>query len=162
MIDSDETDWKAIVMDAAEAEAEGINNMEDLDTKRPGLSDAVRLFFRVYKVPAGKGENRFAYGGAMDVIRFLHIEWKEMTHNCSISSTGDQFGLFNSKNTKVNGSPCKITQQEASREVESQPALKPSDAPTPANLENWHFLKTSKTSGDSANTYDGLLHILTL
>ena len=63
-------------MDAAEAKAEGINTMEvfqsnvnvnliaiyqtksfwcddilkDLDAKRPGLSDAVRLFFRVYKV----------------------------------------------------------------------------------------------------------------
>jgi len=172
MIDSDETDWKVIVMDAAEAKAEGINTMEDLNAKRPGLSDAVRRFFRVYKVPSGKGENRFAYGGdykdsqlAMDVIGFLHTEWKEMTHNCSIGSIGDQFGLFNSKNTKVDGSPCKITQQEARREVESQPdALKPSDAPRPNNLENWHFLQTqSKTSSvDSGNTYEGYLHFLAL
>jgi len=169
MIDSDETDWKVIVMDAAEAKSEGINTMEDLNAKRPGLSDAVRLFFRVYKVPSGKGENRFAYGGdykdsqlAMDVIGFLHNQWKEMTHNCSIGSTGHQFGLFNSKNTKVDGSPCKITQQEARKEVESQPALKPSNAPMPGNLENWHFLKTSKSCCDGGNTYDGLLHILAL
>jgi len=164
MIDSDETDWKVIVMDAAEAKAEGINTMEDLNAKRPGLADAVRRFFRVYKVPSGKGENRFAYGGAykdnqlaMDVIKFLHTEWKEMTHNCSIGSTGDQFGLFNSKNTKVIGSPCKITQQEARQEIERQPAQKPSDAPKPTNIENWHFLQTSS---DCVNTYDGFLRLL--
>ena len=34
-------------------------------------------------------------------LRFLHSEWKEMTNNCSIGSIGEEFGFFNSKNTKV-------------------------------------------------------------
>ena len=34
-------------------------------------------------------------------LRFLHTEWKEMTNNCSIGSIGEEFGFFNSKNTKV-------------------------------------------------------------
>merc|ERR1719348_2702027 len=99
----------------------------------------------------------------MDVIGFLHTQWKEMTSNCSIGSAGDQFGLFNSKNTMVNGSPCKISQQEARREVESQPAPKPSDAPRPTDLENWHFLETQQTqskpsSSDGGDTFEGNLH----
>jgi len=163
MIDSDETDWKVIVMDAVEAKNEGINSMEDLAAKRPGLAEAVRLFFRVYKVPSGKGENRFAYNGeykdrklAMDVIRFLHTEWKEMTNNCSIGSIGQEFGFFNSKNTKRVGSPCRISQQEARKEVEKQPTTNPSDAPKPPNLEDWHFLQTSKsTSDNSGDSHDG-------
>merc|ERR1719167_2170206 len=163
MIDSDETDWKVIGMDAEEAKSEGINSMEDLAAKRPGLAEAVRLFFRVYKVPSGKGENRFAYNGefkdrklAMDVIRFLHSEWKEMTKNCSIGSIGEEFGFFNSMNTKVVGSPCRISQLEARKEVEKQPPPIPSDAPKQANLEDWHFLQTSKsTSDNSGNSHDG-------
>ena len=34
-------------------------------------------------------------------LRFLHTEWKEMTKNCSIGSIGEEFGFFNSMNTKV-------------------------------------------------------------
>ena len=96
-------------------------------------------------------------------LRFLHTEWKEMTNNCSIGSIGQEFGFFNSKNTKVlisnswycyyfsvtiiisvhiwnqtlynpatqhgsvllqvEGSPCRISQQEARKEVEKQVPL---------------------------------------
>ena len=76
LLDSSETDWKVIVINAEEAKAHNINNLEDLNTLYPGIVDEVRTFFRVYKVPSGKPENNFAYNGeyqdsefAKDIIR---------------------------------------------------------------------------------------------
>ena len=76
LLDSSETDWKVIVINAEEAEAHKINTLEDLNTVYPGIVDEVRKFFRVYKVPSGKPENNFAYNGeyqdaefAKDIIR---------------------------------------------------------------------------------------------
>ena len=76
MIDGGETDWKVIVMNAEEANEKGIQTLQDIQNKYPGILETVLKFFRVYKVPAGKPENVFAYNGeikdkdlAMEVIR---------------------------------------------------------------------------------------------
>ena len=60
-----------------------------------------------FQVPAGQGENRFAYGGkvqerglAEEVVTYLHQEWKEMMLNCSIGED-EQFGSFSTMNTQV-------------------------------------------------------------
>ena len=63
LLDGGETDWKVIVMNSVEAEKENINNLDNLRSKKPGVLEAVRKFFTVYKVPAGKPENVFAYDG---------------------------------------------------------------------------------------------------
>ena len=61
MLDGGETDWKVIVMNSEEAAEKGINTLDDLREEYPGVVESVRKFFRVYKVPAGKPENEFAY-----------------------------------------------------------------------------------------------------
>lgn len=38
-------------------------DVKDVDQHFPGLIDATRTFFRVYKVPDGKPENTFAFNG---------------------------------------------------------------------------------------------------
>ena len=78
-------------MNAEEADEKGIEDMASLELAMPGLAQAVKTFFTVYKVPslyllllselfhqsflaislfrsllqvpAGAGENKFAYGG---------------------------------------------------------------------------------------------------
>ena len=63
LLDTAETDWKVLAISAEEAAARDIRSLEDLDTEFPGLTAAVRRFFRVYKVPFGNPENEFAFGG---------------------------------------------------------------------------------------------------
>ena len=76
MLDGGETDWKVIVMNSDEAAEKSIDTLEDLRSVHPGVVEAVRGFFTVYKVPSGKPENVFAYNGevkdkalAVEVIR---------------------------------------------------------------------------------------------
>ena len=76
MLDGGETDWKVIVMNSKEAARKGITSLAELRAVQPGVVEAVKTFFTVYKVPAGKPENVFAYDGevkdavlAVEVIR---------------------------------------------------------------------------------------------
>ena len=50
-------------MNSPEADSLGVVDLETLETSRPGLLAAVQKFYRVYKVPAGEGENKFAFNG---------------------------------------------------------------------------------------------------
>merc|ERR1712080_490246 len=119
-------------MNAEEAERRGIKDMTDLEETFPGMADTVRRFFTIYKVPSGKGENKFAYNGefqsktlADDVIGFLHQEWREMMMNCSIGSEEGGFGYFNTHNTKVDWSPCLIEQDNTEQEFDKQAPARP-------------------------------------
>ena len=76
LLDSSETDWKVIAIDAEEAEDKNISTIKDLNTVFPNLLKTVKLFFTVYKVPSGNPENEFAFDGefqdadfAMEVIK---------------------------------------------------------------------------------------------
>ena len=76
MLDSGETDWKVLALNAVEAAEKKVETMEDMMFEYPGLLQSVRKFFRIYKVPAGKAENKFAFDGeirdgefAREVIR---------------------------------------------------------------------------------------------
>ena len=76
LLDKSETDWKVIVMNVQEAKEKNITSIADLDSAYPDLSLTIRNFFRIYKVPSGKPENKFAYDGdykdsefAKEVIR---------------------------------------------------------------------------------------------
>ena len=71
--------FQLIAMNAEEADVQGIEDMASLESAMPGLAQAVKTFFTVYKVfslslslfltslllqvPAGDGENKFAYDG---------------------------------------------------------------------------------------------------
>lgn len=147
LLDSGETDWKVIVINAVDAERLGIHNMEDLDRVMPGMGEAVTKFFRIYKVPSGKGENKFGYSGqikdqnfAEDVIGFLHEEWKDMMRNCSIGCLdGCPYGYFNTINTKTDWSPCMKSQEEAIIDsVTRQMAANLTDAVHPPVI--WSFV----------------------
>jgi inorganic pyrophosphatase len=63
LIDKGETDWKVLVIDVHDPLAGKVNDIGDVDRYFPGLLDASRDWWRVYRVPDGKGGNEFGFEG---------------------------------------------------------------------------------------------------
>lgn len=63
LLDGGETDWKIIVIDVTDPLANRMNDIVDIEEHMPGLLDATRDWFRIYKVPDGKAPNDFAMAG---------------------------------------------------------------------------------------------------
>jgi len=85
LIDEGETDWKVIVIDVNDPLAAKLNDVEDVETHLPGLLRATNEWFRIYKIPDGKGENQFAFSGecknkkyAMEVIKECADAWEKL------------------------------------------------------------------------------------
>ena len=68
MIDEGETDWKLVCIDRNDPMADSLSDIGDVEAKMPGILEATRDWFRIYKVPTGKPMNEFAYKG---IIRTL-------------------------------------------------------------------------------------------
>jgi hypothetical protein len=62
MIDEGEADWKVITIDAHDKWAPFLNDIEDVETEMPGMLDAIREWYRTYKIPDGKPPNTFGLG----------------------------------------------------------------------------------------------------
>lgn len=63
LLDGGETDWKVIAIDLRDALADKVNDIDDVEEYFPGLLDATRDFFRIYKIPDGEEPNEFALSG---------------------------------------------------------------------------------------------------
>lgn len=63
LIDEGEADWKIIVIDVNDPLAVKLNDINDVEAHLPGLLDATRDWFRIYKIPTGKPANNFAENG---------------------------------------------------------------------------------------------------
>jgi inorganic pyrophosphatase len=85
MIDEGETDWKVVAIDVTDPWAASMNDIEDVDTIMPGALSMIREWFRLYKVPDGKPENKFGLDErfesreyALKVIEETHQAWKQL------------------------------------------------------------------------------------
>ena len=85
MIDDGEADWKMIVIDTEDPLAAELNNLDDVERVMPGFLAATREWFRIYKIPDGKPENKFAFDGefqsaefANKIINETHDYWKQL------------------------------------------------------------------------------------
>jgi inorganic pyrophosphatase len=85
MIDEGECDWKVIVIDALDKWAPFINDIQDVEKQLPGMLDAIREWYRTYKIPDGKPPNVFGLDEkfmdkqyAMEVIAECHHAWEEL------------------------------------------------------------------------------------
>ncbi len=83
LIDDGETDWKLIAIDIRDPIASKINNLKDVELNFPGLLSSTRIWFRDYKKPDGKDENKFALDGkflekeeTLKVINECFEHWK--------------------------------------------------------------------------------------
>ncbi|KAI8139974.1 inorganic pyrophosphatase [Fennellomyces sp. T-0311] len=68
MIDDDLTDWKLFAIDINDKRALRYNDITDVE------DDILKVFqhwYKVYKVPQGKGENKFAFGGKFQNRKYV-------------------------------------------------------------------------------------------
>ena len=87
LIDEGESDWKIIAIDVNDPLASKLNDINDVDTHLPGLLDATRDWFRIYKIPTDKPANSFALDGkyfdrafALKQIQHDHESWANLTN----------------------------------------------------------------------------------
>uniref|UniRef100_A0A667XRG0 inorganic diphosphatase n=1 Tax=Myripristis murdjan TaxID=586833 RepID=A0A667XRG0_9TELE len=120
MIDEGETDWKVIAINAEDPDAPNLNSIEDVRKSRPGHLEATVDWFKKYKVPDGKPENKFAFSGqfkdkdfAVEVIKSTHEHWRALMQRHTNS------GEIDCKNSSVCESPFKCSAEEARGVVQS-------------------------------------------
>ncbi|KAI9334849.1 inorganic pyrophosphatase [Pilaira anomala] len=116
MLDEGETDWKVLAIDTKDPIASKVNDVKDVETFYPGLLDATRQWFKVYKVPDGKPENAFAFDGeckdkeyALSVVAETHEAWKKLVYGKAQTDLDIQ-------NTCVVDSPKRIETESISGE----------------------------------------------
>ncbi|KAL2000297.1 hypothetical protein VTN02DRAFT_3303 [Thermoascus thermophilus] len=85
VLDEGETDWKLIVIDVHDPLAARMDTVADVEAHMPTFLDTMKGWFRVYKVPDGKGENEIAMGAqvmdrsfAKDLIESCHASWQTL------------------------------------------------------------------------------------
>lgn len=85
MIDEGETDWKIVVIDKDDKWAPFLNDIDDVEREMPGMCDAIREWYRTYKIPDGKPPNTFGLGErfmdkayAKNIIEECHHAWEEL------------------------------------------------------------------------------------
>ena len=61
MIDDGEVDWKLIAIRTDDPKADAVNDVADVEREFPGELEKIRVWFRDYKTPDGKPENKFGY-----------------------------------------------------------------------------------------------------
>ena len=66
-------------------DADYLNDLHDIETRKPGLINATVEWFRKYKIPEGKPENQFAFDGkakgaalAQKIVGQVHKNWETM------------------------------------------------------------------------------------
>lgn len=83
MIDEGECDWKVVVIDAEDKWAPFLNDINDVEEQLPGMLDAIREWYRTYKIPDGKPPNVFGLAEkfmgkdyAKEVVNECHHAWE--------------------------------------------------------------------------------------
>ena len=85
MIDEGECDWKVVVIDKDDKWAPLLNDIDDVEEQLPGLCDAIREWYRTYKIPDGKPPNVFGLNEkfmnkkyAEEVIQECYEAWESL------------------------------------------------------------------------------------
>ena len=82
LVDEGETDWKVIAIDVDDELASQLNDIEDVETKKPGLLAATHEWFKIYKIPDGKPANEFAFNGLPKNRAFAENKASDDSEEC--------------------------------------------------------------------------------
>lgn len=131
MVDEGECDWKIVVIDVRDENADKLNDIEDVRNICRGLLEQTIAWFRDYKVPDGKGRNEFALNGeykdkkfTVDVVRRAHESW------CGMVNCKDGVGICKDNSTLM--------------DRVDPPTITPEDLPdeeTPEYVHRFEFIK---------------------
>ncbi|KAF9432042.1 Inorganic pyrophosphatase [Entomortierella beljakovae] len=143
LLDEGETDWKVLVIDVKDPLADQLNDIADVERVLPGLIDATRDWFRIYKKPDGKPENEFAFAGAAkdkayatQVIEDTNAAWKRLIYG-TIPSKAEAYDV-KVTNLQVQDSPFKVSADHDA--VKNVPAASPKPAaPIDASIDKWFW-----------------------
>ncbi|XP_058242708.1 inorganic pyrophosphatase 2, mitochondrial [Hemibagrus wyckioides] len=140
LIDEGETDWKVIAINTDDPDANKLHSIEDVRVNRPGHLEATVDWFRKYKIPDGKPENRFAFNAqfkdknfAVEVIKSTHSCWKALVQKQT------KCGEIVCQNSSVCGSPFHCSDADAAAVVRAAPEYGEA-LPLSAEVDKWHFL----------------------
>jgi len=134
LLDEGETDFKIIVIDVNDPLASQVNNLRDVEDHFPGLLDATRDWFRLYKVPDGKEPNEIGLREEFQDKRFAFEIIKE-THRAWLKMMNGEAKL----------GEIAIRPQDYAAEIRCIAKGVPF-GPGPSNrlLEKWHFIDGTK------------------
>ncbi|XP_037113913.1 inorganic pyrophosphatase 2, mitochondrial [Syngnathus acus] len=140
MIDEGEMDWKVIAINAADPEANSLNDIDDVRKSRPGHLEATVDWFRKYKIPDGKPENQFGFNAqfqdkdfAVEMIKSTHEHWRALVQK-STNSSG-----IECKNVSCSDSPFNCSAKEAKDVIQSAPVFGCAHSVSP-EVDKWHFV----------------------
>jgi len=142
LLDEGETDWKIIAIDVTDPLANELNDIEDVERKLPGFLKATEEWFRIYKIPDGKPENKFAFNGeaknkeyAIRVIKETHEAWKKLITGKTTKSD------IHIVNTQVHDSPARVAVDSEAVKAIPQHEDKAVNALDPS-VDKWYFVAT--------------------
>ncbi|KAJ2549209.1 Inorganic pyrophosphatase [Coemansia sp. RSA 1933] len=142
LIDEGETDWKVLVIDINDPLASKMSDIEDVERYMPGLIHATNEWFRIYKIPDGKPENQFAFGGeaknrdyAVKILKETAEAWSDL------ASGKSNAGKISLANTQLNNAStidvAAANEATAGGVGQTAPAIDQS-------LHKWFFISGSK------------------
>lgn len=139
LIDEGETDWKILAIDITDPLADQINDVNDIEQYMPGYLKATVDWLKIYKIPADKPPNVFAFDGqakdrefANCIITETHAQWKKLVEKKTES------GNVNCSNCTLNDSPYLITAEQAETCVAGPPTTSPQSIDH--SVEKWHYV----------------------
>ncbi|XP_026126838.1 inorganic pyrophosphatase-like isoform X4 [Carassius auratus] len=141
LIDEGETDWKVIAINIEDPDASSLNSIEDVRKMKPGHLEATVDWFKTYKVPDGKPENRLAFGGqfkdkdfAVEVIKATHSFWKALVLRKKMKGEG-----IICQNSSLCDSPFRCSDAEAHAVLQAAPEYG-EPLPVSSEVDKWHFI----------------------
>uniref|UniRef100_A0A8C6VF60 inorganic diphosphatase n=1 Tax=Naja naja TaxID=35670 RepID=A0A8C6VF60_NAJNA len=140
LIDEGETDWKVIAISVDDPYAQKIHDIDDVRKFFPGYLEATVDWCRLYKVPDGKPENKFAFNGtfkdkafALEIIKSTHESWKALVHK---KADG---GAIKCTNFLVGTSPYCCNEEDIQSIVQTATALV-EEPSVSKEVDRWYFL----------------------
>ncbi|KAJ2777198.1 Inorganic pyrophosphatase [Coemansia javaensis] len=142
LIDEGETDWKVLAIDVTDPLASKMKDVDDIERYMPGLLHATNEWFRIYKIPDGKPENQFAFGGeakkrdyAVDVIKETAEAWSDLVSGKS------EAGKISLANTQLGNNN---TLAEGAADAIAAGGTSAGAPPIDQSLHKWFFISGSK------------------
>ena len=142
LVDDGELDWKVIAIDTEDPLADELFDVHDVFVKCPGLLEATRQWFKDYKIPDGKPQNRFALGGkyrtlqeTIETIVECQEAWKRLV-NGETKPSGD----FSTANVGVPDSEGHVLRFSFNDSVLG--AVCEPDTPIPAEVDKPFYVVT--------------------
>lgn len=139
LIDEGETDWKILVINVEDPIAPEVNDIKDIEKHFPGLLKATVEWLKIYKIPDGKPENKFAFNGepkdsefALKIVSDTHEYWKTLLQK----ENTDGLSIVN---TSLNNASTIDSEKAQAIISESLPLSEPS--PLLPEVDKWHFIK---------------------